>query len=80
MLCVNKHTQKYIDECCSKVEAQISAYKNLNTTVRNKNAIIQPKLHVAIESFEPVFFNNMVLVLDNYFVHRTRTIERIKTH
>jgi hypothetical protein len=29
----------------------------------------------AVESFEPVFLNNMVLVLDSYFCHRSRTIE-----
>ena len=28
-----------------------------------------------ISSFEPLFFNNMVLVLDNSFCHRQRTME-----
>ena len=75
MLCVNNYTQKYIDECRSKVEFQISVYKNLITTAGSKNVTNETKLNAAIESFEPVFFSNMVLVLDNYFVHRSRTME-----
>jgi hypothetical protein len=34
-----------------------------------------PKMSAAFESFEPVFFNNMVLILDTYFTHRSRTTE-----
>jgi hypothetical protein len=34
-----------------------------------------PKISAAVELFEPVFFNNMVLVLDTYFCHRSSTIE-----
>jgi hypothetical protein len=75
MLCVNNYTQKYIDECRSKVKSQLSAYKNLITTAGSKNVTNETKLNAAIESFEPVFFNNMVLVLDTYFVHRSRTME-----
>jgi hypothetical protein len=33
------------------------------------------ELNSAIESFETNFFNHMVLVLDHYFVHRSRIIE-----
>ena len=29
----------------------------------------------AVESFEPLFFNNLVVVLDRFFVHRSRTME-----
>lgn len=72
MLCRNNYTQKYIDECRKKVESQISAYKNLVKAAADKKAT---KLSLAIKSFETVFFNNMVLVLENYFVHRSRTIE-----
>jgi len=31
---------------------------------------------LAIGSFEPVFYNNIVLIVDSYFVHRTRAVEK----
>ena len=76
MLCVNNYTQKYIDECRSRVTAQVSAYKALVATARNQTATDEPVLNAAIEDFEPHFFNNMVLALDSYFVHRARAIEK----
>jgi hypothetical protein len=75
MLCINNYTQKYIDECSSKVKSQLSAYKNLVTTAGGQNGANKTMLNTAIKSFEPVFFNNMVLVLDTYFVLRSRTME-----
>ena len=76
MLCVNNYTQKYIDECHSRVAAQVSAYKTLVATARNKTSTDEPLLNAAIEAFEPHFFNNMVLALECYFVHRARAIEK----
>ncbi len=73
MLCVNNYTQKYIDECRSRVAAQASAYQTLVARARKTD---EPLLNAAIEAFEPHFFNNMVLALDGYFVHRARAIEK----
>jgi len=70
MLCVNNYTQEYINECRSRVAAQVSAYETLDETVRNQAATDEPHLNAAIEAFEPHIFNNMDLILDSYFVHR----------
>jgi hypothetical protein len=76
MLCENNYTQKYIDECRSKIDAQILAYRDLVATAKNKSANDEQLLDTAINAFEPHFFNNMVLVLECYFVHRARAIEK----
>lgn len=76
MLCVNKYTQAYIDECRSKVAAQVTAFEALISTAKTRPATDEPLLSAAIEGFEPHFFGNMVIALDNHFVHRARAIEK----
>jgi hypothetical protein len=75
MLCINNYSKEYIDECRSKVYSLISDYEKLITTARKSADTNEALLNSAIGSFETNFFNNMVLVLDNYFYNRSRTIE-----
>ena len=70
MLGVRNYPKEYIEECRSKVDADLSTYKKLAAAARN-----QPAGAKALEAFEITFFNNMVLVLDHLFVHRLRTVE-----
>ncbi len=62
MLAANKYPNDYVDACRRRVALQISTYQGV-------------KGASGIASFEHQFFNNMVLVLDYLFVHRTRTLE-----
>ena len=66
MLSMSKYSQQYIDECRVTLDAQVSAYRELVAVVTDRGAA---------DRFEPVFFNNMVIVLENYFVHRLRAAE-----
>ena len=54
---------------------QLSAYKKLVTKTRNHAGKNEKSVEAAIESFEPVFFNNMVLALEAFFIHRIMAIE-----
>jgi hypothetical protein len=76
MLSVSKYTQDYIDDCRAAVDAQISTYRDLIAAAREVAPAGGARLESAIEAFEPRFFNNMVLVLDNLFCHRSRTMEK----
>ena len=75
MLCVNSYKQDYNDECRSSMESQLAAYKTLLTTARAKAGTGNAAFNSAVASFEPLFFNNLVVVLDGFFVHRSRTLE-----
>jgi len=73
MLGMKTYTRHYIDSCSSKVDSDVAAYQNLVAVARGQQN--GAALDSAIETFETAFFNNMVLVLDELFVHRLRTIE-----
>jgi hypothetical protein len=62
MLAVTNYSQDYIDACRSRFAAQVAAFRKL-TSGR------------ATKAFEPEFFNDLVLLLDYSFVHRTRALE-----
>jgi hypothetical protein len=72
MLGVNSYTQEYIDECRTRVAAQVKAYKAVvSAAAKAKSAPVGQ----ALDALEPVFFNNLVLVLDSCFTHRLRGME-----
>jgi hypothetical protein len=65
MLCMTTYDQSYVDDCRAKIASQVGAYRALASTAKGS----------ALDAFEPVFFNNMVLALDSHFAHRSRTLE-----
>lgn len=72
---MNNYSQKYIDECRLKVNLQLSTYNDLIIAARKQEEANNELLQSIINSFESNFFNNMVIVLDHYFCHRSRTKE-----
>jgi hypothetical protein len=75
MLGMRNYTREYIDACRSRVDADVSAYRGLVAAVRNQAATDERLVGPAIGTLESTFFNNMVLMLDYFFVHRLRTVE-----
>ena len=69
MLGKNSYSKDYIKASRARVDAQVSAYKSFVKKAKKSAG------DAAVASFEPVFFNNMVLTLDSYFTHRLRTVE-----
>jgi hypothetical protein len=68
MLSVATYSQEYIDRCRAQIEADVTAYADLRKAADGG-------LGSAGAAFESVFFNNMVMALDHYFLHRARTLE-----
>lgn len=65
MLGRKTYTQEEIDHARAEIGQQLSAYQELAAAVAGKSK-------AALAAFDPLFFNNLVLVLDRYFVHRLR--------
>ena len=63
MLGVSTYDQAYVDTCREAMRAQIAAYDGVAAAAGDGGAR---------DAFEPLFFNNLVLVLDHLFMHRLR--------
>ena len=74
MLSVTNYSPEHIAAGRARVAAQIAAYRHVLATARDQ-AGDEEAVDAAFTSFEPVFFNNMVLTLDSYFTHRARALE-----
>jgi hypothetical protein len=60
MLGTKQYTKQYMDECRERVERAVAAYRELPA---------KPG-----DGFEALYFNNLVLLLDYFFVHRLRMV------
>jgi len=75
MLGTKEYEQDYIDACRSRVESQVVMFHEVAQAARDHGDADVSHLEGALESLEYEYFNNMLLVLDGYFVHRLRGVE-----
>lgn len=72
MLGRKTYTQEELGNARAAVDRQLAAYRGLVEALDGAASDLQARS--ALEAFEPLFFNNMTLVLDRYFVHRLRGV------
>jgi hypothetical protein len=64
-------SRKEFNGAKTTMDRQLAAYRKLAQAV---DASSDPGAIKALKAFEPLFFNNMTLALDRYFVHRVRMV------
>ena len=75
MLGTKEYEPDYVDACRSRVESQVVMFHEVAQAARDHGDADVSHLEGALESLEYEYFNNMLLVLDGYFVHRLRGVE-----
>jgi hypothetical protein len=66
MLGRKDYTREELENSRTAISAQLAAYRRLASAAGTANG--------ALDDFQTLFFNNMVIVLDRYFVHRVRLV------
>ena len=79
MLCRNNFPQKDKDDCRATIELHFTVYQNMVSAGQDRSVAGDRSASKAIVSFETVFFNNMALVLENYFVQMFRASQFYNT-
>jgi len=72
MLGRKDYTKEELDNARAAVERQLAAYRTIASAVGDEPT--GGKVRAGLSPFEALYFNNMVIVLDRYFVHRIRPV------
>lgn len=68
VLSVKSYSREYIDACRARLDSQLAAYR---AVAANRTTTTE-----ADTAFDVAFFNNLVLTLELYFLHRMRGQEK----
>ncbi|MGO4597613.1 hypothetical protein [Terrabacter sp. 2RAF25] len=75
MLGTKEYEPDYLDACRSRVESQVAMFREVAQAARDHGDADVSALEGALESLEYEYFNNMVIVLEGYFIHRLSSSE-----
>jgi hypothetical protein len=70
MLSVTSYEPDHIAACRATIDRHLAAWRELAAAVRDGDGV------TALAAFEPSYFNALLLVLDECFLHRARGLER----
>lgn len=68
------YTRDELDHAKAAIGHQVAAYRELDAAIAGETP--DPVALTALETFEPLFFSNLTLTLDRYFVDRSRMVAR----
>jgi hypothetical protein len=74
MLGRKNYTQAELNHGRTAVQEQLAVYKQLAETIASEKT--GQKLQSTLQDFEELFFNNLTLALDRYYIHRMRAVTR----
>ncbi|HEY5158689.1 MAG TPA: hypothetical protein VII93_12070 [Anaerolineales bacterium] len=72
MLGRKNYTLEEVDHGRAAVKEQLAVYKKLAQAIASENS--DKQLQSMLEAFEGLFFNNLTLVLDRFYIHRLRVV------
>jgi hypothetical protein len=72
MLGRKNYTQEELDSGRTAIAQQLEAYRRLEAAVEQAPA--DSDAQAALAAFAPLFFNNLTLALDRYYVYRLRVV------
>lgn len=75
MLGTKEYEPDYLDACRSRVESQVAMFREVAQAARDHGDADVSALEGALESLEYEYFNNMLIVLEGYFIHRLSSPE-----
>jgi hypothetical protein len=70
MLGRKNYTPEEVEQAKTTIGRQVSAYRKLAEAIDDS---ADAGARSSLEAFEPLFFNNLTLTLDRFFVHRIRS-------
>ncbi len=75
MLGVKNYAKEDINACRAKVDSDINAFRSLVTSIQSLPGDMNSQIDSALAALAASCFGNLVLVLNEMFVHRLRTVE-----